>query len=143
MIANRDMKRVHMKDTPKIAWEKWQNPYKPIRTEDYEEADFVQNANDILLTSQGLVPMTEGNDPEKVHNFWIINTNFPITYPMVNIMQFTPGIESMDLYSQYRLRVGIGKLFDSFNVRQEFNKRVKSFIEILNDSDESPKIEDN
>lgn len=60
---------------------------------------------------------------------WYLHTNFEITLQDVENIEQVPGVESLDTYSRYRLRVGFGKLFDL--------EKVKEDIESMLDSSES------
>lgn len=50
---------------------------------------------------------------------WIGHTNFDITPAIKDILNAIPGIELLKICSRYRFFIGIGKMFDFKNVRQQ------------------------
>lgn len=59
-------------------------------------------------------------------NLWIIHTNFPIMELDIDLIQMVPGVESLDIFSQYRLRIGIGNLFLQEKVQKDIDLILKS-----------------
>ena len=71
----------------------------------------------------GLVPLTEYTIPSKIFNFWVAHTNFSITDAVAQIVDEAEGVETLDIFTRYRMRIGVGHVFDS--------QLVKSHIEQL------------
>ncbi|MFQ3675276.1 MAG: hypothetical protein SNJ64_01880 [Endomicrobiia bacterium] len=55
-------------------------------------------------------------------DFYILHTNFNITRHIINILNNIPGIESLEVFTRYRCRVGIAKLFDPLEVISEVER---------------------
>ena len=55
-----------------------------------------------------------------------MHTNFDITDKIVDIVSKTYGVESLDVYSRYRLRIGVPNtgLFDAAQVRKSINDAI-------------------
>lgn len=75
-----------------------------------------------VLGQFGVVPLHESNLPSALFNFWMGDTNFDLTEEVRNTIESVPGVETLDLYTRYRFRVGIGRAFDQ--------NEVKSAIEV-------------
>ena len=71
----------------------------------------------IMSTPMGIIPITEHTSAGQVFNFWTAHTNFRMTQDILNIVDQTDGIESVDVFTPYRWRIAIGKVFDSINVK--------------------------
>jgi hypothetical protein len=129
-----------------IAWEKWKNPYKVMQkkhayndgyesnTDDFDEDDEgddqVGNVgnNLVFYTSLGPVPLTNENNPEKLFNFWVGFTNFDITEKVVKILNEAPGVELLTIYTRYRFRIGVGKLFVPKNVMNNIEASIRELF---------------
>lgn len=70
----------------------------------------------LYVGSMGIVPLTEHNSPSKTFNFWMGHTNFDLTIKEVTKIEKIPGVESLDVFTRYRFRVGIGKMFKAAEV---------------------------
>lgn len=89
-----------------------------------EEEDYIDSKDDKkfnLLTP--FVPITTKlvDDILMLSTFdcWIGHTNFDITPAIKDILNTVPGIELLKICSRYRFFIGIGKMFDFKNVRQQ------------------------
>lgn len=71
-------------------------PHKPVRS---------------LMTPMGIVPFNEHSSPSKNWNFWVGHSNFRITRKIARIIAKVDGVETLDVFSPYRLRIGVAKLF--------------------------------
>ena len=101
---------------------------------DYEEeTDMIDNKTNkehikAIITPMGIIPVEEYSASSKIFNFWVGHTNFNISKPIANIIENTDGIETLDIFTRYRFRVGIGKLFKAADVMSNVNHNVSSFI---------------
>lgn len=123
-----------------IAWEKWQNPWQKEDDDDtndnWEHADYDLAEEDtpkeegkLLLTPMGAIPLSNHNSPNKIFNLWIGYTNFPLSHKVVKILsKKIPGVESLDIYTPYRMRVGIGKLFKPKEVMNNIDVILQSHL---------------
>lgn len=53
---------------------------------------------------------------------WIAHTNFNITESIRNKINQIDGVEVLKIHSRYRFFIGIGKMFDFSQVRQDIEK---------------------
>lgn len=100
----------------KIEWRKFNIPENPMlkvlenTKEDYEDS------NDEL-------------EEKDFYNFWICNTNFNITNGIVDSVQYVEGVETLELVSRYKMRVGIGELFDEDDVKDNIEMVMKQIVD--------------
>lgn len=136
-----------------IAWQKWVDPFgrdeddKPYdpylgdyETEKEEEEEIKEEKPSILksgirviATPMGIIPMNDDTVSSKIFNFWVGHTNFDITKKVSDLIEQTDGVETLDIFTRYRFRIAVGKVFDDSEVMRDINSRV---YEILNKNDE-------
>ena len=125
-----------MSDNPQIIWEKWRDPFlgyddneididNMVGEEDYDdEEDFeytgsmspIKKTTDIpvkaIATPMGIIPYNEYTASSSIFNFWIGHTNFDIDPKTAVNIEKTTGVETLDIFTRYRFRIGIGKAFE-------------------------------
>jgi hypothetical protein len=106
---NADTKTVEFNDLPSTQYEK-----------EFEQDGDQGSGNGFLqipgikhlFTPFGIVPLTEHSHPAKLFKFWTGHTNFSITKDLAYLMSTIKGVETLNIWTRYRFRIGIGKLFD-------------------------------
>lgn len=135
-----------------IAWEKWLCPFGTDLgdtewpgaisppTVDGSEPEFDEDDIDkevqlnlgkgtpLIQTPFGVIPVTEQSNPGKVFNFWNGFTNFRINHDIRKMIEDVSGVETLDIWTPYRFRLGIGRLFDSIKVRHEVDNRLNEYF---------------
>jgi hypothetical protein len=129
-----------------IIWQKWADPFgqEDIENEEHdpyvgeysdEESD-VDSSDDqpispnakqavrVIATPMGIIPMNDNTMSGKLFNFWIGHTNFNLSKKIVDIIETTEGIETLDIFTRYRFRISVGKAFDDSEVMRDVNKKV-------------------
>ncbi len=123
-----------------ISWSKWRDPlgrnqhefeYVPEKdVENYDnnqdalyddeddDDDNPENPTPVVITPLGILPLKPFNDPTKVFNFWLGETNFDINMDVAAILDTTPGVEILDIFTRYKFRIAIGNNFSFQYVRQ-------------------------
>lgn len=82
--------------------------------EDYEsEQKFVIPVSENLIGEASLA---------STFDCWVAHTNFNITEEIKNKVNKIDGVEILKIHSRYRFFIGIGKMFDFSNVRQDIEK---------------------
>jgi hypothetical protein len=126
---------------PLIVWEKWIDPFGQALEEakwtDYDNE--IETLDDIeyideegvelksikaIATPMGIIPYNELTAPGHLFNFWVGHTNFDITKSIALIIEETPGIEILDIFTRYRFRIGIGKCFADNETMKNVNDRI-------------------
>jgi hypothetical protein len=82
-----------------------------------------------INTPMGIIPYAEQTASGKIFNFWIGHTNFNITEPIQNIIEHCVGTESLDIFTRYRFRIAIGKLFTERDIMADINNRILAYLE--------------
>lgn len=131
----------------RIIWKKWINPFfddTKESTEDfenfkrewkdsYEELEEKTNKQEkaqqagnnvgpVLVGPMGIIPLVEHNRADKVYNLWIMHTNFSITDKIKNLLCEIDGVETLDIFTRYRVRVGFGEAFDAYEVQDKIQE---------------------
>ena len=96
--------------------------------ESEEENNFYSSPTKVIMTPMGIIPYTNNTASSKIFNFWTGHTNFDITPYIGGIIEQTEGIETLDIFTRYRFRIAIGKLFDAKSVMLDVNDRVYDFL---------------
>ena len=146
-----------------VYWEKWIDAYTPEETEvvlldeesleedqgiSFEEelgVEFKKFKNiQTIFTPFGVLPLTEQSLASSYFKFWVGHTNFKITPQFHRIMSNVEGVESIDVFTPYRFRIGIAKLFKDRTVMSQVRKNMVDYIqESQNDFDSSEEIGEN
>ncbi len=127
----------------KIIWEKWRDPTTalvPGASEPEEDDVEARSSRDLLLEDEpshepskkrggfgpavvgpmGIIPLHEHNLPSKLFNFWMGHCNFDLSGKVINVVKRVAGVETLDVFSRYRFRLGIARGFVPAIVRGDF-----------------------
>lgn len=122
-----------------VRWERWADPFDDEKLKEAEESvdddraykDSFEKAEQqgkrvrytgpVLVGPMGIIPITENNTPSKIYNFWMMHTNFNISKPVLEKIRECPGVETLDVFTRYRARIGIGKVFKEDKVRKKIS----------------------
>lgn len=136
-----------------IIWQKWVDPFgedceieQNIETNDPNFIDDeIDDNNDILsdtietnyektkltkviATPMGIIPIDENTASGKIFNFWVGHTNFSITQFIALLIEKTPGVECLDIFTRYRFRIAIGKAFNGSEVMTKIQDEIYSHL---------------
>lgn len=135
--------------SPLIIWEKWTDPILsnitnntsinetelPANTEDYGLEEYEESHNSstinkypIVITPMGILPYNEKTACDTVFNFWLGHTNFSISKSISDLLEETEGVETLDIFTRYRFRIGIGKAFKDSKVMRNINSITYEYI---------------
>jgi hypothetical protein len=141
------MKNIYGEDNL-IVWQKWFDPFgsddsppiipysdnhsEELDSSDIEDAHFrdisASQPMRAISTPMGLIPYTENTACSKIFNFWVGHTNFNLTSHVVEIIEDTDGVETLDIFTRYRFRIAIGKNFDDARVMKAINDQVYKYL---------------
>ena len=125
-----------------IVWQKWSDPFgeddvsdddflsmnQAIDEDEYQDTeepkDIIQKPMRAISTPMGIIPYTENTASSKIFNFWVGHTNFSLNKLLSDIIENTDGVEALDIFTRYRFRIAIGKVFDDAKVMKEINDQV-------------------
>jgi hypothetical protein len=89
---------------------------------------FLKRPIKLVMTQMGVIPMTEYSTPGKIFNFWTGHTNFSITPEIYKIIEETDGVETLDIFTRYRIKVGVGKAFHGGSVLRNINSNISKIV---------------
>ena len=124
-----------------IVWEKWKDPFgldEPETVTDKGDDEFGDTTKEvtikkmkcnILSTPLGIIPFNETISSNDVFNFWTGHTNFALTTKINDIIENTPGVETLNVFTKYRFRISIGKAFSDSYVMREINNNVYDYLD--------------
>ena len=72
----------------------------------------------------GIIPYNEYTASSKIFNFWTGHTNFNIIDSVAYSIETTEGVETLDIFTRYRFRIGIGKAFEDREVMRSIEKKM-------------------
>ena len=141
-----------------IVWQKWIDPFgedeetpldlsEPPEPEFYDDQDNTINDTDsenyldpkkfiktksasikVMATPMGIIPINENTASSKIFNFWVGHTNFNISRKIAQIIEETDGVEVLDVFTRYRFRIAIGKVFTDSVVMKNINDNVYEYL---------------
>jgi hypothetical protein len=130
-----------------IVWQKWFDPFGADdevsidsginESDNIDEEDEISGVEDqmshhqkmrAIATPMGLIPYTENTASSKIFNFWVGHSNFNINEHIIDIIENTDGVETLDVFTRYRFRIAIGKVFDDARVMKEINDQVYRYL---------------
>lgn len=82
----------------------------------------------VIATPMGIIPVTDNTASGKIFNFWMGHSNFNITKKVVSLIEETDGVETLDVFTRYRFRIGVGKAFNDSDVMRSINDNVYSYL---------------
>ena len=143
-----------------VYWEKWVDAYETdididiIDQEEEEEIfgieelevsfrppeeDFEKNIKNIqtIFTPFGILPLTEHSLASNYFKFWVGHTNFKITQTFHSIISSIEGVETLDVFTPYRFRISVGKLFRDRDVMSSIKNSMVSHMRGAKDNESS------
>ena len=112
-----------------VYWEKWIDAYEADIDMDLEDKEMEKDEfglffegvpeeeqNSIksiqtIFTPFGVLPLTEHSLASTYFKFWVGHSNFKITVSTNALISKVEGVESLDIFTPYRFRIAVGKLF--------------------------------
>jgi hypothetical protein len=118
------------KINPLIVWEKWVDPLGGDEENSFIEKDDEDTESPtmiktkpvkMLLTPMGMIPYNENTATSSIFNFWVGHSNFDISPEICDLIEQAYGVETLDIFTRYRFRIGVGKVFDDGDVMRNIN----------------------
>lgn len=134
-----------------VYWEKWVDAYESdietidishqkldedeasefgIDFENFSEEDAIEipmQTIQTIFTPFGVMPLTEQSLASSYFKFWVGHTNFKITTSFHKIISDIDGVETLDIFSPYRFRISVAKLFRDRDVMSNIRKSMVSY----------------
>lgn len=139
----------------KIAWENWNvleeeslNNQPQLDEEEYcdddEHTEGMMAMSPLMMlgmrnieTPIGVFSENSLLKPSSRWDCWIGHTNFDITKTILDAVENTPGVEALKAMGRYSFFIGVARLFNIKDVRQQIEETLCSYTEeeILSDDD--------
>jgi hypothetical protein len=132
-----------------IIWDKWVKPLgggKEFMTQ--EEIDKLDDEGGDLMEKQwdvdgykdaedfsvrpvipgaiGYIPISIYGDWPANFNFWVGHMSFTLSKKVRSVLKKVPGVETLDIMTKYRCRIGIGKCFDTEQVQEAIEEALQA-----------------
>jgi len=121
--------------TKKVVWEQWKDPLMSNQTEDVipeYDNDYNSGLNKpvpqpFIHTQFGLLAIMNHMSASNHFDFWMMHTNFNITHDFAIMIEALPGVETIEVYTRYRMRLGFPKsgLFKSNEIMNHITEIIK------------------
>ena len=111
----------------RLEQEVWFEPFKMIRLSSQPQEDTYLEEDE--ESSQEEDGMTMANSAIKELNLWIVHTRTDLSRSLYSKIDEIEGIETLDIFSRYRFRIGIGKLFDANKVKHAVQQAVSDHVQ--------------
>ena len=110
----------------KIKWEKWTPTWDAMSSTILEELEDDERPSHVplLMTASGPIPLQDIH-PMKQFDFWTVHTNFPVSEDIAEMIDDTLGVEAFNILSPVRMRIAIGKLFDTNQIQMEIGHTIQ------------------
>ena len=69
----------------------------------------------IVNTGHGFITLTEHSFASKHFDFWTAHCNFPITPTVAKAISVVPGVETLNVLTRYRVRLGFNRILFQSN----------------------------
>jgi hypothetical protein len=120
-----------------IVWEKWVDPLgneeentfiNESYNQDDEQTIIKTKPFKMLMTPMGMIPYNENTAASSIFNFWVGHTNFDISSEICSLIEEADGVETLDIFTRYRFRIGIGKVFDDGEIMRQINNLINRYF---------------
>jgi hypothetical protein len=130
-----------------IYWEKWMDAFEevqdnfPMSLQDEEELtsepydveeDPPETSSMVpvqgVMTPYGMLPITDDTLASRKFKFWVGHSNFRLTEAYYNVIGPTEGVETLDILTPYRFRIGVGKMFVDRNVMVTVRDKMIAYV---------------
>ena len=140
-----------------VYWEKWMDAFEeahetpsefPLESveegyldNEYQEGlEYADNPEDPIpvrgvMTPYGLMPLTDDTLASRKFKFWVGHANFRLTEDYYRVIGRIEGVETLDILTPYRFRIGVGKMFVDRNVMSDVRNTMVAHVGLKNKSD--------
>lgn len=105
---------------------------------------FLEPVSQVIHTPIGVYPVESTLKPSDKWDCWIAYTNFPITKKILNILNNEiDGIEALKILGKYSFFIGVARMFNIKDVREQIDSKICSYTEseILSDENINETVE--
>jgi hypothetical protein len=84
--------------------------------------DFYEQPYKTIMTPFGILPITEQSLASNHFKLWVGHCNFKLLEKHYEIIENCKGVESIDILTPYRFRLGIGMMFEDREIMNGVKK---------------------
>jgi hypothetical protein len=81
-----------------------------------------------VMTPYGMLPLTDDTLASRKFKFWVGHANFRLTEDYYSIIGPTEGVETLDILTPYRFRIGVGKMFVDRTVMSSVRDKMVAYV---------------
>jgi len=81
-----------------------------------------------VMTPYGMLPLTDDTLASRKFKFWVGHANFRLTEDYYSVIGSTEGVETLDILTPYRFRIGIGKMFVDRTVMSSVRDKMVAYV---------------
>jgi hypothetical protein len=81
-----------------------------------------------IMTPYGVLPLTDDTLASRKFKFWVGHSNFRLTEDYYNVIGATEGVETLDILTPYRFRIGVGRMFIDRNVMSSVRDKMVAHV---------------
>lgn len=96
--------------------------------EEMEDLPFFEKPIKTIITPFGVLPLTENSLASSHFKFWVGHSNFKLLDNYYPIIEACRGVETVDILTPYRFRIGVGKLFRDREVMYAVRKALLGVV---------------
>jgi len=150
-MAKNDFSSLPEPNTYDVYWHVWTDVYnneevekvknrymetvEELKEEEYSDEEFIENFYEqpykTIMTPFGILPLTEQSLASNHFKLWVGHCNFKLLQSHYEIIENCRGVESIDILTPYRFRLGIGMMFED---REVMNDVKKALIDSVSDN---------
>ena len=135
-----------------VYWEKWMDAFEEVQEEpsgfplENEEESYTEGEGEYqdspeyadghegaipvrgVMTPYGMMPLTDDTLASKKFKFWVGHSNFRLTEDYYGVIGPIEGVETLDILTPYRFRIGVGKMFVDRNVMVDVRNKMVDHV---------------
>lgn len=81
-----------------------------------------------IMTPYGVLPLTDDTLASRKFKFWVGHSNFRLTEDYYTVIGRTEGVETLDILTPYRFRIGVGRMFVDRNVMSSVRDKMVAHV---------------
>jgi hypothetical protein len=93
-----------------------------------DNIDIFEKPIKTIMTPFGILPLTEQSLASSHFKFWVGHTNFKLFENYIEIIESCDGVESVNVFTPYRFRISVGKMFTDRDVMNDIRLKLLATV---------------
>ncbi len=128
----------------KFVWEKWKDPllsnYDECEWPGYDLDEYGEKIpyhtverQPVMHTPFGMISVVNDSMAVNQFDFWMLHTNFDLNEGIVQLIEQVVGVETLEVYTRYRIRIGFPRsgLFKPREVMHNIQQAVYTLDQVI------------